>query len=317
MELASLTARAVFRRPGASKFAYPIAEKAKLKDVVAQHLGVDSANVIVGAGSDALLKATLLSLIPSDGSVAVTVPGDDLLAALSHNVGRRVHSVNFDAIMEAAPHSDAILLASPDYPSRQVLSRDMVRRLCANSVVLIDQAYHEYVARSGPEDLSRWIDDRTVLFRTCSKYRGRPDLRVGWAVTSAPTAWRIESELLPFPCSGVSLDEARLSLVTSGDGQPGPGVAAQLRATERLEIHVRALGHDVRRELPVPWLWIPNCDLQHLGRTCGGQRRKGRLPCWGRSRAKDVNRPRRTPGPSSGTYTIRGVTPHEQSRHRG
>jgi histidinol-phosphate aminotransferase len=269
MDLSALAnARVVRRSNHEPAHPYPFAETELLREVVADHLGVAPTNIVVGAGSDALIQAVLRALVPPQGLVGVVSPGYDLLTALPRALGLKVQPLPDDVDSWQRHPVDALLLASPDYPSGRTLGLDTALALRSRGPVLIDQAYLEYVYGAGPERLEPWLHDDVVLLRTCSKFRGHPDLRVGWAVTTEATARRVAAHLLPFPCSSAALVTARdLVCASAAPARGGPassGPAGQVRAARRLAAALGDRGHLVPSDSRLPWVWLPDCDADVL-----------------------------------------------------
>jgi histidinol-phosphate aminotransferase len=87
----------------------------------------------------------------------------------------------------------------------------------AGALVVIDEAYHDYVAPSGA--YASWAeraaaDPRLIVTRTFSKVYGLAGLRVGYAISSEETAERLAARRLP---GGINLVAARVALRALSD----------------------------------------------------------------------------------------------------
>jgi histidinol-phosphate aminotransferase len=101
-----------------------------------------------------------------------------------------------DAMAERAAGAGMVFFCNPNNPTGTVHGEaavaafvSRVRRVSPETIVVIDEAYHEYVeeptyASAIPLALA---DPRVVVTRTFSKVYGMAGLRVGWAIGAAET----------------------------------------------------------------------------------------------------------------------------------
>jgi len=175
---------------------YPDPESRKLRELLADLLGVDKQHILVGSGADELIDLTMrLFISPADRIINCppTFGMYSFDAALVQadvvNVIRRADfSVNVDAVEKAVlEHQPKLLfLTSPNNPSGNLMPDEHIDRLLALSVVIVvDQAYIEF---SKPLDeanaLSRRVADHPnlIVLRTFSKLLGLAGLRVGYGI---------------------------------------------------------------------------------------------------------------------------------------
>ena len=126
---------------------------------------------------------------------------------------------DLDAMAEAiAPDTRVVFIANPNNPTGTWLTRDAVlgflRRVPANVVVVLDEAYTEFVDNpafpNGLELLGEFPN--LIVTRTFSKAYGLGGLRVGYAVSDPVIADLLNRVRAPFNVSVLGLAAARAAL---------------------------------------------------------------------------------------------------------
>jgi histidinol-phosphate aminotransferase len=246
---------------------YPDATALGVRTRLAAKYGVTPDEVLVGAGSVALLAQWILAACgPGDNVVyswrsfeaypgLVTVAG-----ATSIQVPNTPdHRHDIDGLVAAVTDRTRLLMVcSPNNPTSQVVTREEFERLMAavpsSLLVILDEAYAEFVdhpdAVDGRDYLGRYPN--LVVLRTLSKAYGLAGLRIGYAI--APPAL---------------IDPARATAIPLSVSAP-----AQLAAEAALDNDEEILGrlqqlrdHMARLRdrwaggpLPLPWgnfAWLP------------------------------------------------------------
>ncbi|MFY9238648.1 MAG: aminotransferase class I/II-fold pyridoxal phosphate-dependent enzyme, partial [Roseovarius sp.] len=165
-----------------------------LRVALAERLGVDPANIVVGEGIDGLL-AYLVRLLIAPGDVAVT--SDGAYPTFNYHVagyGGALHKVPYredaedlPALVSKAREVDAKLIyfANPDNPMGSWSSGAAIEAALAEipegCLLLLDEAYVEF-ARDGAVPVIAAEDPRVIRMRTFSKAYGMAGARVGYAV---------------------------------------------------------------------------------------------------------------------------------------
>ncbi len=112
-----------------------------------------------------------------------------------------------------------VYVCNPNNPTGNLTLRqdldDFLRKLPSGIPVVIDEAYHHYVAPtpSYASFLDRpAADDRTIVVRTFSKIYGLAGLRIGYAVAPAMLAKRLSTFRLQFGENVVGISAAMSAL---------------------------------------------------------------------------------------------------------
>ncbi len=189
---------------------YPFGRVRDLHQALAKSLGVAPESVVAGCGSTQLLRAAVQMLTSPARPLVAGAPSYEECGAYARLIGTPVRTVPVDGAMkldlpamaEATVGAGLVFLDNPGNPTGTVLSSDavdsFVERVLAvspNATILIDEAYHDYVAdptyRS--QVLAAAKNPRLVVVRTFSKAHGMAGLRVGYAVSHPDTIQRLAS----------------------------------------------------------------------------------------------------------------------------
>jgi histidinol-phosphate aminotransferase len=177
---------------------YPDGDCFYLKRGLSRKLGVAPENLIFGNGSNEIIElAARTFLRPGDEAVmaeqAFVVYQLIVQAVGAHSraVPLRNFTHDLPALADAVtPRSRMIFLANPNNPTGTIVRRDewerFLERVPPDVLLIVDEAYFEYVEeREYPDSLRYQDDGRAILtLRTFSKLYGLAGLRIGYGVGS-------------------------------------------------------------------------------------------------------------------------------------
>jgi histidinol-phosphate aminotransferase len=182
-----------------------------LHAAIAERFGVTPENVVTGCGSTQVLRvAVQVFTSPARPLVAGQLTYEEC-AGYAGLIGTPVRAIplapslqlDVDAMAAAAPGAGLVFLNNPNNPTGALLSGDAVDRfiervfsVAPEAVVLIDEAYHDYVTDPAHRtQVPRAIKDpRVIVARTFSKAHGMAGMRVGYAIAHPDTIKRLEWE---------------------------------------------------------------------------------------------------------------------------
>lgn len=223
--------REVVRRAAERLHLYPDGAAYELKRAICEFHGVEMAEVATGAGSDELLMLAIDTFIdagatpPDQGVVAEYSFGSYPISLIGHGAevvtvpGLDGFQVDVDAMIAACGDATKLLfLANPNNPTGTYVAADDLRRLLAgvpaHVVVVVDEAYHDYI--QAKDYLSamelRGLRERLIVTRTFSKCYGLGGLRVGYAVSSPEVIDVMNRIRKPFNVSLVAQEAAVAAL---------------------------------------------------------------------------------------------------------
>ena len=124
------------------------------------------------------------------------------------------------AAMRAAirPDTRLVWIANPNNPTGTFLPYDQLKAFVAavpsDVLVVIDEAYNEYIPQTERVDTAAWLAEfpNLVITRTFSKIYGLAGLRVGYAMASAEVADLMNRVRQPFNCNNLAIAGAAAAL---------------------------------------------------------------------------------------------------------
>lgn len=183
---------------------YPDGNAFALKRALASHHGVDFRQITVGSGSDHILELVARVFLGPGRSAVVSrycfaiynivtqAASAELRVADAHPPDHPM-AFGHDLVAMRALVDDTtrvVFIANPNNPTGTWVTRDeltgFLDTVPEDVVVLVDEAYFEYVTESDYPDASRLLADHPnlVVMRTFSKAHGLAGLRVGYALSS-------------------------------------------------------------------------------------------------------------------------------------
>lgn len=212
---------------------YPDPNGTELKAALATHLGIETNQITLGNGSHELLMLIAQCFADAQSSVVFSEFGFAVFPIATAAAGARpirvaalprAHSTmplghDLDA-MAAAVRADTrvVYVANPNNPTGTWFEDDALEtflaRLPATTLVVIDEAYHEYVDAPGLSSALRFCSTypNLIVTRTFSKAYALAGLRIGHAISSAPVAAILERLRESFNANTLALVAARAAL---------------------------------------------------------------------------------------------------------
>lgn len=199
---------------------YPDGGGFYLRESVARHLGISPEQVILGNGSSEVIEMLARAYL-ADGDEAVfsqqsfvmypiaTAAVNGKGIAVPATADRR-HDV--DAMARAVtPRTKLIYIANPSNPTGTYITRaeldQLVSRVPENILIVMDQAYQEYVDRADyPDPLVDFKSGREnlVILRTLSKIYGLAGIRIGYGVAHSEIVSVLNRVRSPFNTSSLA-----------------------------------------------------------------------------------------------------------------
>ena len=203
---------------------YP--DQFELIKAVAERCGVARDQVVLGNGSnDVLDLIARVFLAPGRSAVfaqhafavyplATLSTGAELIATPARHYGHDLEA------MRAAirPDTRIVWIANPNNPTGNFLPypevRSFLEAVPQDVVVVLDEAYNEYLPPAERVDTASWIKDlpNLVVTRTFSKIFGLAGLRVGYALASGEIADLMNRVRQPFNVNNLAIAAAIAAL---------------------------------------------------------------------------------------------------------
>jgi len=193
---------------------------------VAAKAGVAQSQVVLGNGSnDVLDLIARVFLAPGRSAIfaqhafavyplATLSTGAELIATPAKNFGHDLAAM----LASIRPDTRLIWIANPNNPTGNFLPYPDVRAFLESVpkdvVVVLDEAYNEYLPPADRVDTASWIKDfpNLLVCRTMSKIYGLAGLRIGYALASAEVADLMNRVRQPFNVNNLALAGAIAAL---------------------------------------------------------------------------------------------------------
>src|SRR5581483_7758828 len=219
---------------------YPGASYTRLRRAIADYVGVEPENIVLGAGADDLILLCARAYAgPGDAVAVPDAPTYPLFRIGAELAGAQVGTEDVALTFACRPNNPSGALDPlPD-------ARPLV----------VDEAYFEY---AGMTAVDLTASEEVVVLRTFSKLFGLAGARVGYAVARRDVADELNDRQAPAPVSALGADLAVAALAARPDPRP------QLEERERLASALRALGLEPL-ESHTNFLYVPIDDPDALG----------------------------------------------------
>jgi histidinol-phosphate aminotransferase len=191
---------------------YPDGGGFELRQALARKHNLDPACVTLGNGSnDVLDMVARVFLSPGTESlfsqyafavypICSQAVGADLVVAPATDYGHDLSAMH----QRTGSRTRVVWIANPNNPTGTWLSadtlHDFISNLPANVIVVLDEAYTEYVDQADYPDGTRWLNEfpNLIVTRTFSKAYGLASLRVGYALSHPDIADLLNRVRQPF-----------------------------------------------------------------------------------------------------------------------
>lgn len=173
---------------------YPDSGSFGLRQELSQMTGRPMEEIFVGGGSDSLIKvisSTMLSsgdeIIMGEHSFSRYEDNAKLMGAVVVKTDMEKLVLNLDAMEKAITEKTKLIyLCNPNNPTGSSFGKAdfeaFIAKVSSDILVIMDEAYREYVTREDYFDALDYLDDHKnlIVLRTFSKAYGMASLRVGY-----------------------------------------------------------------------------------------------------------------------------------------
>ncbi|MDX5363176.1 MAG: histidinol-phosphate transaminase [Pseudazoarcus pumilus] len=205
---------------------YPDGNGFELKAALSAKLGVGLDQLVLGNGSNDILELAARALLSPGASAvyaqyafAVYPLATNATGARGIEVAARDFGHDLDAMAAAiTPDTRIVFVANPNNPTGTFLPGSAIeaflRRVPADVLVVLDEAYTEYLDAQQRYDSIAWIArfPNLLVSRTFSKAYGLAGLRVGYGVGHPAVVDLLNRVRQPFNVSSVALAAATAAL---------------------------------------------------------------------------------------------------------
>ncbi|RPI39046.1 MAG: aminotransferase class I/II-fold pyridoxal phosphate-dependent enzyme, partial [Betaproteobacteria bacterium] len=201
---------------------YPDGSGYELKQALSAKLGVEAERIVLGNGSnDVLEMAARAFLAPGVKAVyaqhafAVYPLATQATGAAGIEVPAREYGHDLAAMLQAIDNDTRVaFIANPNNPTGTFVApgemHAFLRRVPTRVLVVLDEAYQEYLPAELQADSVAWLREfpNLVITRTFSKIYGLAGLRLGYALAHDSVADLMNRVRQPFNANSVALAAA-------------------------------------------------------------------------------------------------------------
>jgi histidinol-phosphate aminotransferase len=211
---------------------YPDANAYYLKQRLAQKLGIEQNQITIGNGSNDVLDLVARSFLDSNAAAVYSQYAFMVYAMVTQACGAQAqvadamgldaaqpYGHDLDAMRALIGHNTAVIfIANPNNPTGTWLESDelksFIEQVPEHIVIVIDEAYFEYVDFEQYPNSLQWLDQHPnlVVTRTFSKIYGIAGLRIGYSVSSPELCDLFNRVRQPFNGNTLALAAARVAL---------------------------------------------------------------------------------------------------------
>jgi histidinol-phosphate aminotransferase len=205
---------------------YPDGNGFALKSALARRYAVGLDRIVLGNGSNDVLELVTLAFVqPGDEVVyaqhafAVYPLATQARGGRGVEVPARDYAHDLPAMRAAiTPRTRVVFIANPNNPTGTWAPAAEMEAFVASVprdvIVVIDEAYNEYLDDSQRVDTVRWIDNHPnlIVSRTFSKAYGLAALRVGYGIMDATVADMLNRVRQPFNVNSLAQAAALAAL---------------------------------------------------------------------------------------------------------
>jgi histidinol-phosphate aminotransferase len=207
-------ALAVYRRAEKMVSLYPEGASPELRQAIARFHRIQSDRVLVGNGSDELIRLVCEAFLEADSEGVTSQYAFIRFKQQALMMGARVIEVpmvdwthDLDTMAKAcSSRTKIVFVANPNNPTGTYNTADEVKRLLAavppTTLVVLDEAYAQYAAEwpEYPDSVGELVEahENLVVLRTFSKVYGLAGLRVGYAVGNPEVLSWLDRIRMPF-----------------------------------------------------------------------------------------------------------------------
>ncbi|HNX29699.1 MAG TPA: histidinol-phosphate transaminase [Syntrophomonadaceae bacterium] len=191
---------------------YPDSNCYYLKEKIAASFGIDAASILIGNGSDELLRLIAETFLNRDDEVIIADPTFSeyeftvsVMGAKCIMVQLKDYSHDLNAILKAVSEKTKIIyLCNPNNPSGTIFEQAAIeafmQKVPRDILIIFDEAYGEYADKEKFVSGLKYLKQKSnvIILKTFSKIYGLASLRIGYGLTSPEIASAVKRVFEPF-----------------------------------------------------------------------------------------------------------------------
>jgi histidinol-phosphate aminotransferase len=203
-------AKQAMREAIESAHIYPDGGGFKLRSALAEKLGFDISNIILGNGSNEIIELLCHTFLNRDAELIAAKHAFVVYKLMATLFGAKYVEVDdpdfihdLDAMADAVTENTRLVfIANPNNPTGTQVTQEaidrFVDRLPPHVIAVFDEAYFEFL--DTPPDVLKHVHagKNVIVLRTCSKIHGLAALRIGYGIAPKAIADILQKARQPF-----------------------------------------------------------------------------------------------------------------------
>ena len=195
---------------------YPDGGGFKLRSAIAERLGFDISNIILGNGSNEIIELLCHTFLNRDAELIAAKHAFVVYKLMATLFGAKYVEVDdpdfihdLDAMADAVTENTRLVfVANPNNPTGTQVTQEaidrLVTRLPEHVIAVFDEAYFEFL--DTPPDVLKHVraGKNVIVLRTCSKIHGLAALRIGYGIAPKPLADLLQKARQPFNTNAIA-----------------------------------------------------------------------------------------------------------------
>jgi len=195
---------------------YPDGGGWALRSGIAEKLGLERENVVLGNGSNEIIEFIGHAFLRPSDEVVTAKHAFAVYTLMAQLFGARTVEVpdpgfkhDLDAMLAAIrPRTRQVFVANPNNPTGTLVGQDEIDRFMDqvpdHVLVIFDEAYYEFLDEA--PDVLKYVREgrNVVVMRTFSKIQGLANLRIGYGLAPKAIADVLQKTRQPFNANGIA-----------------------------------------------------------------------------------------------------------------
>jgi len=198
---------------------YPDGNGFKLKGALSKKYNITSEQIILGNGSNDILELAARIFLKSDTTAIISQHAFAVYPLVTQATGAtgiivpaKNYGHDLDAMLDAITSETRIIfIANPNNPTGTFLPAtdilNFLKYVPQNVLVILDEAYYEYLPDTSRFDTIKWLDDfpNLLITRTFSKIYGMAGIRIGYGLGHTQVIGLMNRIRQPFNVNSIGL----------------------------------------------------------------------------------------------------------------
>lgn len=203
---------------------YPDGGGFKLRTAIAEKLGFEIGNIVLGNGSNEIIELLCHTFLNRDAELIAAKHAFVVYKLMATLFGAKYVEVDdpgfihdLDAMAAAITiNTRLVFIANPNNPTGTQVTQEaidsFVEKLPPYAIAVFDEAYFEFL--DTPPDVLKHVraGKNVIVLRTCSKIHGLAALRIGYGIAPKPIADLLQKARQPFNTNALAQAAALAAL---------------------------------------------------------------------------------------------------------